>query len=442
MANWAADFELRNNIDPAKIVKRAKHGIHVQKGGEIEATFVGAPCHYQDSKGSWQPIDTALRLNTVSNKYYVPGVAVDIGSDGVASVYGKSWQQKTTRVGIWNPTKKTFAKAWDIPELGAVDGDSFVRSGKGWEYRQRVTESGLKETLTLFTKPSISIPSGSYVVLETYVPGLSAYPDGGLAEWSESGMWFPLPSARDSSGSLMPLPCKRWKAGNYLYTGISAETFDSAVYPLVVDPDFVGGSADGYVAGGSASWSTARTTSTWYDTGSDVIIVGSLKDGANYYAYRGFVLFDSSTIPDAATITAASLTLTVKEDLTSADDCDVQIIKQSWASQNPLSDANREAAYDNCLSGTADDSVWRNTSGVVVNTPYTSGALSVAWPSKTGITYYSLRSSRDYAGTTPTGPGRCVLFSARTTTASYRPTLTVTYTIPVPFFRAPMWGRF
>src|SRR5574343_452469 len=106
MANWAADFELRNNIDPAKIVKRARHGIHVQKGGEIEATFVGAPCHYQDSKGQWQPIDTTLKLNTVTNKYYVPGVAVDLAPDGVASVYGQAWQHKTTRVGVWNPTKK------------------------------------------------------------------------------------------------------------------------------------------------------------------------------------------------------------------------------------------------------------------------------------------------------------------------------------------------
>ena len=98
-------------------------------------------------------------------------------------------------------------------------------------------------------------------------------------------------------------------------------------------------------------------------------------------------------------------------------DFDVQIVKQDWSGQNPLSSDNMGTAFDNCLSATADDSIWRNTSGMATNTPYTSGNLSTAWVNTNGITYYSLRSSRDYGNGEPSGNEFVDLYAAEATTA-------------------------
>lgn len=434
MANWALDFQTRNNIDPAKIALRAKYGIHVRKsGGEIEATFVGAPCHYQDSQGQWQAIDTTLRRNTVSNKWYAPGVPVDISdSDGSVSIYGGSWAHKTSRVGIWDSRKKTFAKAWDIPELGAVDGDSFVRSGKGWEYRQRVTESGLREELTLFQKPSISLPANTWLVLETYVPGLSAMADGEKAEWVTDGMQFPLPGARDSSGIGIQsvLPCKRWKIGNYLYTGIQAEILERAVYPVVVDPDFTSGTADAEIYCINSAWATARSTSGGYISNTNWITPTAEWNGSLYTVARAHLLFDTSSAGAAAIVTDAKITMTVIQVIGNPT-YTICVVKHDWSGQNPISDANRETVYDAALAATLDDADLGSVSGLTAGQTLTSGSLSTAWVSKTGTTYYSLLDkTHDYLNSAPTANAGTDFASADHATASYRPKFTVLYYYP------------
>ena len=64
------------------------------------------------------------------------------------------------------------------------------------------------------------------------------------------------------------------------------------------------------------------------------------------------------------------------------------------------------------------------------NTPYTSGNLSTAWVNTNGITYYSLRSSRDYGNVESSGNETVWLYTAEATTAAYRPTLIVAYSVP------------
>ena len=38
---------------------------------------------------------------------------------------------------------------------------------------------------------------------------------------------------------------------------------------------------------------------------------------------------------------------------------------------------NMGTAFNNCLSATADDSIWRNTSGMAINTPYTLSLIHI-----------------------------------------------------------------
>ena len=196
--------------------------------------------------------------------------------------------------------------------------------------------------------------------------------------------------------------------------------------------EIVGSTADGYVNGIDANYATARNTSYSYEIAGTFFAVGQKYTITPlYFVYRSFLKFDTNSIPDAATITQVNLRMVCTSDY-SATDFDVQIVKQDWSGQDPLSDANREAAYDNCLAGTQDDSIWRNTLGMYPVTQYTSGNLDTSWVNKTGNTYYSLRSNRDKDNNAPSGNEHIYLASANHATPSYRPTLIVYYTLPQP----------
>ena len=214
--------------------------------------------------------------------------------------------------------------------------------------------------------------------------------------------------------------------GEYLEFGMGAA--DGAAYPITLDPDFSGSTADGEVYGSSnTSYNTARDVSLGFGDSSIFFRVGQRLNITYYFIYRSFLKFDTSDIPNDDTITQVNLKLTAQTD-NSDTDFDVQIVKQDWSGQDPLSSDNRETAYDNCLSGTADDNIWHNTDGISVNSTYTSGNLSTSWINKEGSTYYSLRSSRDKNANEPSGNEYIQVHSAEAETASYRPVLVVVYT--------------
>jgi len=201
--------------------------------------------------------------------------------------------------------------------------------------------------------------------------------------------------------------------------------------------DFVSSSGDGMIQGWDENYSTARSTSydfditsTYHRVGQWRQIVGLFPD--QYWIRRIFFKFDTSSIPDTAIITSVKLRLTAQAD-SSSTDFDIQIVKQDWSSQDPIVSGTREAVYDGCLSGTADDNIWRNTSGMSLNTPYESGELDTTWVNKTGNTYYSLRSSRDYSNTSPSASASenesITIYTSEIATSTYRPYLVVEYTV-------------
>jgi len=203
--------------------------------------------------------------------------------------------------------------------------------------------------------------------------------------------------------------------------------------------DFVSSSGDGLVYGYNTSenYSSARSTSYAYDITAQFHKLGQRNEDiglfpALMYIWRMFLKFDTSSLGASSIITSVKLRLTAKSD-NSSTDFDVQIVKQDWSSQDPIATGTREAAYDGCLAGTADNNIWRNTSGMSVDTPYESGELDTTWVNKTGNTYYSLRSSRDYAGTTPTKSipptEEIEIYTSESTTSSYRPYLVIEYTL-------------
>ena len=188
-------------------------------------------------------------------------------------------------------------------------------------------------------------------------------------------------------------------------------------------------SGSGGIYGSNAVYATARSTcSTLYST--DRYYVGQTLGVEIYYVYRWFLKFDTSVIPDGDTITQVNMKLVALED-NSSSDFDVVIKKADWSAYDPASDANKESIYDLILSATSDDNIWRNTSGISINTQYTSGNLDKDRVNKSGSTYYGLISSRDISASPPTaGPGAAEnlrLASQDHATSGYRPVLTVVH---------------
>ncbi len=381
MANWVRTF-LDHNPDLAvlPVIKRDRRSIHFSWNGQTRAFFTGKPIHYLDN-GIWLPIDTTLR-DIGGGFYGSPGLDVLINANGIVKVRGSNYVQYTPLPG---------------EPVGKVDGDQIIREFHGGRQRLILTEDGFREIIEL--EHEVSSPRD--LVARTH--------------------------------GILPARFKRKPIT--IFTNERIEVTDDILswlkhpeYPAIIDPDFTGDEGDAWIYGMSfGSYSTARSTTTAFGDTTNYNRVGQSYAAFTYVTQRSFLKFDTSSIPDSATINQVNLKLTCIADQ-STTDFDVQIVKQSWSGQDPITNSNRETAYDNCLGGTADDSIWRNTSGMSTNTQYESGNLSTAWIVKDGVTYYSLRSSRDYGNNTPTGNEYIDIASEDHSTSSYRPVLAVTYT--------------
>lgn len=425
MANWVTAYLAANpDLAALPIAKRARHSLHFLKpNGRVEAHIVGAPCHYENGPGNWEPIDTAL-VNR-GTYYSATGVPIRI-TDGEVSIENGTYKQKPARIVRLRPSNGAITQIANIPSGGTVSGDTVTQDGGSWSHTIRLLEGGVKESLILNTQPSFpgGTQSTDYICIETVVTG-KTWTDGWVdTEYEADGYFFPLPTARDANGNI-PVTRRYAKSVSgiqYLYTGVTTGWLETAAYPVEIDPDFLDTTADGLLNGFNTDYPTARSTYAAFGIADQSQYIGQLYVNPNYWVYRIFYRFDTQTIDSDAIVTSVVMKLTPTS-VDTGTNFDVQIVKQTWTSL--LSD--QEATYDACLSGTLDDNIWRNTSGMVVNTQYSSGALNTGWIVKEGYTSYSLRSSRDKDGNAPTAGERFYLAMQNHTTESYRPILTVEY---------------
>jgi hypothetical protein len=383
MSNWIADFFTQNPDKAALPVrKQDRFSIHFQRpDGSFEAHFTGSPCHFQDTDGLWKPLDTKLRP-VPAGFYSAPGLDYVLHPDGRVKI--GSFQHQVALPG---------------KPIGLVDGDRIIRDFPGGQHVMFAMENGYREEIVL-TKP---FPCKAFVPKQT----------GSLA-------------ARFIQQPMLAVDAKDQV---FFFEG-DTKSFDAwlekAVYPVTIDPDFTESTNDGQVRGSDADYAIAHSTSFDRDVASTSFYVGQNFTGSLYRVIRGFLKFDTSAIGAGPTVTQVNLNLVSVTDA-STTDFDAQIVKQDWSAQDPIATANREAAFDNCLAGTADASIWRNTSGMSINTQYSSGNLDTAWVNKIGNTYYSMRSSRDLNADVPTGTEYVLIATQENATVGYRPTLTVTY---------------
>ena len=485
--SWVRDFLATHpEYTEEDIVSRDEYSIHFQRpDGKIEAEILQNPINYKNDQGEWNTLDTAITPSgdaqydyqnvTNSFKTYFSSDAYQENGNiklvkGDASLSIKTidkltFTDRNETLTLSDLSPKTEAERQ--ARKGVVDTQEqnkicypklYEQEGKTMDVCYIVKEGRIQEQLILNKYQGYPELTQTITLTNAYAKKegkqITFYntKTNELLWYILDPVIYEMQTKSENRDLHYDLLCNQ---ANTLFNTCSGLSITKILepkakdyladpqrqYPVIIDPDFTGSTVDGYIQGGGSDhiYSIARSMSTSYDSISETLWVGQRLSKVfrdedwiySYYVNRGFLKFDTTLIPDAATVTQVNLKLTTSVDNSTTANFDVQIVKQDWSAQDPLSDANREAAYDNCLSGTADDNIWRNTNGIAVNTQYASGNLNTSWISKTGKTYYSLRSSLDYAGTEPAlGNQYIELYTQESTTVGYRPVLTVVYSGP------------
>jgi len=199
---------------------------------------------------------------------------------------------------------------------------------------------------------------------------------------------------------------------------------------LADEATFNSTASDGHLIGGAdSSYSTGHNAATAYflDDWAIRIDTGQLENTSGFHIIRSALFFDTSSLPDTAVITAATLSLYGYLDA-SATDFDITVVDGSLLNY-PI------------VLGDYGDLLTQTTSGGAFNTSgfSTSGyndiplnAVGMGWISKTGMTQFGLRSSPDITATEPSTPEWVAVYSYDQG-VGYRPRLNVTYdAVPTP----------
>ena len=222
-----------------------------------------------------------------------------------------------------------------------------------------------------------------------------------------------------------------------------------AVYPITIDPEttFTTSSSDGYIKGygwqvKAVAWIAARDSVNGDSmSGSSTNLysgVQSYNGDAGDYAfriYRTYVYFDTSGLPDGATVTAAVMKLygTLVETEISAWEMQVQSGMDTYP-RDPL------------LTGDFDITNYAGDGGSIVSGSMTAGsyasltlnAVGRGWVNDTGMTKFMMASAEnDIADTAPTTPvfvyrDNKWTFYSYEKGIGFRPELVVTYSATAP----------
>jgi len=190
----------------------------------------------------------------------------------------------------------------------------------------------------------------------------------------------------------------------------------------------LGDTYDGYIKQENAVYGTARNASTGSTPQTIVnrFYVGQGDDGdGTFDVWRAFLFFDTSSIPDDATINNATLSLYLYGD---QSDTDFNLTIQTGTSirpHHPLEQGDYDYLY---YSGDGGQTNSSTLSAGFNNITFTSTGLT--WIDVDGRTDLVLRGSNDINNIEPTAPNdEYVLFYAREGGSSYAPRLYIDYIV-------------
>jgi len=408
-------------------VRRGRKFIEYHDDAQPAGTFTqeisGADVSYQDEGGSWNPLDESWETD---------------GQDGFAFRAARmNHKVRFDSIGAWRwyPRRNV-----DTEYIVINRPQCWLTATKRWGnlLASGVSREGKSITITSVRKVTRVIHSRwngiktDWVLLDASAPTRFRQKIDLVGITEVSGVLYGADGTR--LASLMPttatdangieLPCTGSYAGGYVE--FSADV-TGAAFPVVIDPDFTGGTGDCEVYGQNATYATALDNATSSNNTNNYLRVGQTYVSTPLYrVYGAAILFDTSTIGADSTITQVNLTLVSTADESNVD-FNVVITKFNWSAYVADIGGYRTQILTGSYGSTA-DATWRNTSGMSLNTQYTSGNMATDWVNKTGVTYYGLTSDRVKSETTPDDLEDIKIASGDHTTASYRPKLTVTYT--------------
>jgi hypothetical protein len=432
--------------------------------------------HYKDNANQWQEINTQIE----------PATADDADFKMEKSIYKAKFKKDFTSQNLIKINKDDQGFGISLGDLSWQDKDSNKQVisapqavqgtannnqmtfpngyGQGLDYSYQVNDGSMSKTLTVPSleslAPAENIADDTNLNLDmTYTvdkdmdifiegkkwDGKKISTKSKLIEFksNDKTVWSIIPPRAWDSSPVIASGAKQ--SGNIIDGGLTVEAkgkqislsvafpyswLKTAQYPVTIDPDtYYGETTDGYIGAGTSTYAAAHANANQMSSTEVNIPIGQYGGGW-FGVYRGYLEFNTSGIDDAATVTQANLYMTAYWDLTSSTDFTVRIHKYNWGS--PIGYGNWQTNYDDILASTYDAN-WRNTSGMSLNTPYSSSNLDTTWIQKGATkTQYGLLSDRDLAATEPTGDEYMSVHSQESTTQAYRPYLSITTSGGVP----------
>lgn len=185
-------------------------------------------------------------------------------------------------------------------------------------------------------------------------------------------------------------------------------------------------SVDGYVQNTNVVFATCRGASAG-DFSQDSSTVEYLAQcGTGYSIIRGFFLFDTSSLNDAAVVSAAIISFcAANQGTTNTNSTTVDVVASTPASNTALVLGDFDQV-GSTVFGSINISSWVDTDGTYND--ITLDANGRAAVTATGVTKYGTRIGRDTANSAPTGDNYTICYFAEQTGTSKDPKLVLTYT--------------
>jgi hypothetical protein len=169
---------------------------------------------------------------------------------------------------------------------------------------------------------------------------------------------------------------------------------------LADEATFYSTASDGYLEAYNSSYSVAHDAGTGLvNDGVTFLSIGQFLSATPLQVIeRGAVFFDTSSLPDSVVITAATLSLYGYGDWSDTN-FDITVVDGSLLN-DPLVAGDYGDLLNQTISGGAFNTAGFSTSGY---NDISLNAVGMGWISKTGMTNFGLRSSRDITPTVPSG---------------------------------------
>jgi len=422
--------------------------------GKFRKAYHEKPIHYEDENNNLKTIDITIREEKdkfIMDKHkFSVGFRKDRKKEkyfGFRKGYDQQYEASIAKI-ILNGEEVAFDKFTKIEQVNDYELKHVIADGL-WIHN-RIHERYVQESLVVDTE-KIHLEDVE-VWYELHLKGF--HPKGKKSETftfeldTKEKIWIPRPRMWVENLDYFTQPLKHrivkkdgrifyvkyfddkaknwvWMVQKYGLLGPGNERLKGKKTIYIDSTTYYSTSADGDIKGlYSTSWSTARTTGDVVYNTATAIVVSTSKSfdkqllGYAYTIRRGFLYFDTSDIPDGATIDTAALSVYVYSTSNGATLC---ALKGTQASTLTTSDFT---AY----SGSSYGTIATSTNGYKTIDLDATGKSDV---STTGTTKYCLMEyTYDYADSPPslTTAYTGYIYSSEYSGTSYDPKLVIEYT--------------